>query len=374
MRTEHSSNGPSLGGSAVASSESSDSMRIAVVAPPWLAVPPRTYGGTETVLDVLCRGLEDRGHEVLLICSGDSECPVELRSTYPISIGTEKMEAQSELAHSVFAYESAADWSADVIHDHTLTGPWVGATIARAPVITTNHGPFTGRLSQSFDLLAELMPIVAISASQARSAGPAGVATVILHGLDLAPIAVNAGPGEHALFIGRMSPDKGVHLAIDTARRADIPLVIAAKMREPEEHRYFKEMVEPRLGHDIEFVGEVTRSQQAELFARSTCLLNPLQWEEPFGLVAIEALAAGVPVVATPRGAMPEIVIDGTTGFLRSSVEQLAKAVTQVGSLDRTRCRRDMEERFSMSRMARDHERLYRRVLSTHRSDLSPVS
>jgi glycosyltransferase involved in cell wall biosynthesis len=164
-----------------------------------------------------------------------------------------------------------------------------------------------------------------------------------------------------------MSPDKGVHLAIDVARRAEVPLVIAAKMREPDERRYYDAFVAPRLGEDVEFVGEIDRSQRSALLASATCLLNPLQWDEPFGLVAIEALAAGVPVVATPRGAMPEIVIDGTTGYLGDTIDELASAVTRAPMIDRKRCRQDMEERFSMARMALDHERFYRGVIASHR-------
>ena len=344
-------------------------LRIAIVAPPWIPVPPPTYGGTEAALDVLCRGLSDRGHEVMLICSGDSECPVERRSIFPTALGTEHARVNSEIVHTVFAYDAARSWSADVIHDHTLAGPWVGAALSEVPVVVTNHGPFTGELSSVFRCLASCLPIIGISAAQAQAAGPAGVATIIHHGLDLSQIEFSAGPGDYALFVGRMSPDKGVHVAIDIARRADVPLVIAAKMREANEREYYDAMVRPLLGPDVEYVGEVNRTEQAALHARATCLINPLRWNEPFGLVAIEALAAGVPVVATPRGAMPEIVVDGTTGFLGSDVEQLARAVDTVGSLDRIECRRDVEARFSMARMARDHERFYRGVLTAHRTN-----
>ncbi len=343
-------------------------LRIAIVAPPWLPVPPPSYGGTEAVLDALCRGLAERGHEVLLICAGDSTCPVERVNVGPASLGTEQMHTHTDLAHAVFAHEAANAWSADLVHDHTLTGPWVGEAISSAPVVVTNHGPFAGDLRIAFDRLARLMPVVAISAAQARTAGPTGVAAVIHHGLDLTQLHANHGPGEHALFVGRMSPDKGVHLAIDVARRAEVPLVIAAKMREPDERRYYDAFVAPRLGEDVEFVGEIDRSQRSALLASATCLLNPLQWDEPFGLVAIEALAAGVPVVATPRGAMPEIVIDGTTGYLGDTIDELASAVTRAPMIDRKRCRQDMEERFSMARMALDHERFYRGVIASHRT------
>ncbi len=344
-------------------------LRIAIVAPPWIPVPPPNYGGTEAVLDVLCRGLSDRGHEVLLVCTGESECPVDRRSIHSTALGTEHARVNSEVAHAVFAYDAARSWSADVIHDHTLAGPWVGAALSEVPVVVTNHGPFAGELSSVFRCLSSCLPIIAISTAQARAAGPGGVATIIHHGLDVSQVEFSAGPGDHALFVGRMSPDKGVHVAIDIARRAGVPLVIAAKMREASEREYFESMVRPLLGPGVEYVGEVTRHEHAALHAGATCLINPLQWNEPFGLVAIEALAAGVPVVATPRGAMPEIVINGRTGFLETDVEQLAQAVTAVSSLDRAECRRDVEARFSMARMARDHERFYRGVLAAHRTN-----
>jgi glycosyltransferase involved in cell wall biosynthesis len=187
------------------------------------------------------------------------------------------------------------------------------------------------------------------------------IAAVIPHGLDLTGFRLGAGGG-YVAFLGRMHPGKGVSTAIRVARAAGLPLRIAAKMREPTERAYFQAEVEPLLGGDVEYVGEIAADEKSAFLGGATCLLNPLAWPEPFGLVMVEALASGTPVVATPCGAAPEIVDHGVTGFLAGSVVDLAAAVRRVGELDRGACRRAAEERFSAERMVRDHLALYGRA------------
>jgi glycosyltransferase involved in cell wall biosynthesis len=194
------------------------------------------------------------------------------------------------------------------------------------------------------------------------------VAAVIHHGVDVERFPVGDGSGGYALFLGRMSPDKAAHVAARVAREAGMPLRIAAKMREPAERAYFDAEVAPLLGGDVEYVGEVGGREKLELLADAACLLNPVAWPEPFGMVMIEALACGTPVVATPCGSVPEIVCDGITGFVRSSEAELIEALGQVGELDRAWCRRDAEARFSTQRMVADHVALYRQAVATHQS------
>lgn len=334
-------------------------MRIAVVAPPWLPVPPIGYGGTELVLDTLCRGLAAAGHDVLLYATGDSTCPVERAWSYTDHLGTVAVSPVAELRHVMEAYEAAAAWGADVIHDHTITGPvWAGLH-SQVPVVTTNHGPFNADLGAVYRRVGPHVPIIAISHHQASTAGDIPVRAVIHHGLDLNGVEAGTGAGRYAAFLGRMNPDKGIDRAIRVARRAGMPLLIGAKMREPAEREYFDRVVRPLLGGDVDYVGEVAGEEKHRLLADAVCLLNPIAWPEPFGMVMIEALARGTPVVGTPMGAAPEIVDDGRTGYLRSDDDGLAQALVDTAHVDRLACRRAAETRFSMERMAADHGAVY---------------
>ncbi len=186
---------------------------------------------------------------------------------------------------------------------------------------------------------------------------------MIHHGVDVAGFSVGDGAGGYAVFLGRMSPDKGVHTAIAVARSAGVPLRIACKMQEPAELAYSRAVIEPQLGGDIEYVGEVGGQDKLALLGGARCLLKPIAWPEPFGMVMIEALACGTPVVATPVGAVGEIVDDGITGFVRAAPAELALAVLAAGDLDRPACRRTVVQRFSIARMAEHHVRLYRSVV-----------
>jgi glycosyltransferase involved in cell wall biosynthesis len=339
-------------------------MRIALVASPWVPVPPPAYGGTEAVLDTLAQGLQAAGHDVLLYATGDSTCPVTTAWTYDTARGIGAGGGCAvELRHVIDAYDAARAWGADVVHDHTLVGPVYAERFDGLTVVTTNHGPFDAELAAMYRTVADWVAVVAISHHQASTAPGIPIAAVIHHGLDLARFPAGAGDGGYALFLGRMNPDKGVHTAARVARAAGVPLRIAAKMREPAERDYFAQRVRPLLGGDIEYVGEVGGVDKLELLAGAACLLNPIAWPEPFGMVMIEALACGTPVVATPCGAAPEIVDDGITGYLRRGEDALSAVVAQAPGLDRDACRQAVKERFSATRMVEDHLALYDRAL-----------
>jgi glycosyltransferase involved in cell wall biosynthesis len=348
-------------------------LRIGLVAPPWLPVPPPDYGGTELVVDLLARGLTAAGCEVVLFSTGDATCPVETRWLFRRSLGTAP-DRDAEVAQVTAAYAQLGD--VDLIHDHTVEGPSAWAHHPPAvPVVTTMHGMVTPTLRQRYAAAAGRgVAVVAISAEQRRRARPVPVAATIHHGVDPARFPVGRGDGGYLLFLGRMSPDKGAHRAIAVARRAGRPLVLAAKMREPEEHRYFHERVEPLLGPDTVFVGEVGGAAKLALIGGAEALVNPIRWPEPFGLVMIEALACGTPVLAFPEGAAPEIVEDGLTGFLCRDVDQMVERLGQVSALDRQRCRARVESHFSVDRVIDDHLALYQRLLATQgRTDPPPV-
>ncbi len=205
-------------------------MRIAIIAPPWVPVPPPAYGGTEAVLDTLARGLQAMGHDVLLFTTGDSTCPVETTWVLPEAAGIGVAGAVVELRHVIHGYDAAQAWGADVVHDHTTAGPFYGSRFA-LPVVTTNHGPFEGELGELYAALADEVPIIAISRHQASTAGTTPIAAVIHHGVDVEAFPVGAGDGGYAAFLGRMTPEKGVHVAAHLAHAAGIPLKIAAKLQ-----------------------------------------------------------------------------------------------------------------------------------------------
>jgi len=344
-------------------------VRVAIIAPPWLPVPPTGYGGTEMVLDSLARGLDAAGHDVLLFTTGDSTCPVPRAFVFERALGVGTLGAAGELRHVITAYQLLGEY--DVVHDHTLVGTVYADRMPWLPVVTTNHGPFDSDLTALYRTVSQRVPVIAISHHQAATAHGVNLAGVIHHGLDCDRYRPGDGSGGYALFLGRMSPDKGVHVAVEAARAVGMPLLIAAKMREKAEQDYFEDRVSPLLGRDVEYLGEVDQTDKLRLLGEAACLLNPISWPEPFGMVMIEALASGTPVVATPAGAAPEIVTPGVTGFLAADPAGIEEALGKIGTIDRTACRREAEQRFSAERMVADHVRVYEQVIGQRRRAVS---
>ncbi len=331
-------------------------MRIGLVAGPWIPVPPVTYGGTERVVDTLARGFARAGHEVLLAASSDSQSPVprvpQMQTSDPAELGF----TISELSHVVRAYEGLGD--VDIIHDHTLAGPLYRYGPPGVPVVTTIHGPLTSSAKDVYRAIGRSTSIIAISRDQASQASGVPVRRVIHHGIDLSTVPVGTGQGGYVCFVGRMCPDKGVLEAIRIARQAGVPLRIAAKVREPEEILYFEEVIKPILGPNEDFAGEVDDAEKYRLMGEALAFLNPIQWSEPFGLVMIEALSTGTPVLGTPLGAAPEIVSHGITGFL-AATNNLASLIPAAAGLSREQCRARAEQQFSAERMVADHLSLF---------------
>ena len=342
-------------------------MRVGLIAPPWLCVPPRGYGGTELVIDRLARGLQAAGHDVRLAAPLGSTCPVPLVEGLapPASGGSAGEHVMLELRQAIRAYDALQD--VDVIHDHTVAGPLVPRRPLRTPVVTTNHGTFVCGLGDVYRRVAAEVPVVAISRHQASLAGEIPIRRVIHHGIDTDAIPVGDGRGGYAAFLGRMSPDKGAREAIVLAREAGVPLKLAAKMNEDGERRYFKDCVEPLLGADAEYVGEVDAAEKYALLGGAIALLNPIQWAEPFGLVMIEALACGTPVVATTAGSAPELIDDGVTGYTRRNLADLPEALLAAPALSRRTCRDVAATRFSVRAMTDAHVSLYAELVAEHR-------
>ncbi len=337
-------------------------MRIGILAPPWVAVPPNAYGGTENLLAWLAEGLRDAGHDVLLFATTDSTCEVQLAATQA-SMPLENIgRIPAELRQVVDGYCALRE--CDVIHDHTLVGPLVRVADAHRwpPICTTAHGPFVEMLNSYYRCIAEATALIAISHHQASTA-PCPVAAVIHHGLPVADVSWNEHPGKYLAFLGRMCEDKGPHRAIEIAQRVGLPLLIAAKMRDPEEVAYFEALVKPKLGTDVSYIGELDAKDKMNLLQDAYALLNPIAWPEPFGLVMIESLACGTPVVTAPFGAAPEIIDDGVTGFLCDDIDEYVAATAKVETLSRKACRMAVEERFGIERVAADHVRLYESMI-----------
>jgi len=340
-------------------------MRIALIAPPWTPIPPPLYGGIELVVDQTARGLVAAGHDVTLFATGDSTCPVPLKWSLAQAEGMRIGMAVPELRHVIHAYEELADH--DVVHDHTMMGPFYSEHYPGLPVVTTIHGPFNEELKDLYRHLGPRVPIICISHAQRRAAPEVPVARVIHHGLDASAFEFGDGAGdeegEYFVFLGRMSPDKGAHRAIEVARKAGVRVLMAAKMREPWERTYFDESVAPLLGPDAVYLGEVPHERKLELLAGARALLFPIRWNEPFGMVMLESMACGTPVIAFPEGAAPEVVEDGHTGFLCEDESEMVDALGRVGELQREDCRASVEGYFSTRRMVAEHVELYEELV-----------
>ncbi len=339
-------------------------MRVGLIAPAWLPIPAPAYGGTETVVDTLARGLRAAGHEVLLVCHPDSTCDVPRASVVPAADTVRMGRASIELEHAIGAYELVQ--GCDVVHDHTLAGPLYSARFPDLPVVATNHMPFTRTMTAIFGAAVPRVGLIAISHSHAAST-TLPIAGVVHHGVDLREFPEGAGDGGYVAVLSRMTPEKGIHRAIAIARAAGVQLQIAAKMREPHERAYFDEFVRPHLGDDVVYLGELGAAEKRSLLAGAAALLNPISWPEPFGMAMVEAMACGTPVVGCPQGATPEIVVDGVTGYLSDDDDELAAGVRALRLIERGACRQRIAEFFSVERMVEGHLRVYeqRRRLRT---------
>lgn len=340
-------------------------MRIAVVAPPWAPIPPPLYGGIELIVDQLATGLVAAGHDVTLFATGDSTSSVPIDWILPEAEGMRIGMAVPEMRHIIHSYRSIADF--DVVHDHTVLGPFYAERFPGIKVATTIHGPFNEELTDLYGALAGRVPIICISNSQRRAAPDLPIARVIHHGIDPSAFTFGNGDGdddgEYLLFLGRMSPDKGAHRAVEAAKKAGVRLLLAAKMREPWERRYFEEYVEPFMGDTAIYLGEVPHERKLELLRGARALLFPIRWQEPFGLVMLEAFASGTPVIAFPEGAAPEVIEHGRTGYLCNDEIDMADAVAKLDEIDRDACRQAVEGYFSVGRMVEEHIELYEELI-----------
>ena len=352
-------------------------MRIAQIAPLFESVPPRLYGGTERVVSYLTEELIRQGHQVTLFASGDSITSAELVPCTSRALRLDP-DVRDPIPHHTLMLDKVRERAADfdILHFHIdyLHFPLFRSKAART--VTTLHGrqdladhmPFYRRFSE--------MPLISISNAQRTPLSSANFVGTVHHGLPLDLHKPSGRPaGGYLAFLGRISPEKRPDRAIAIARAAGLPLKIAAKVDKVDE-AYFREVIAPLLqGADVEFVGEINESAKTEFLGRAAGLLFPIDWPEPFGLVMIEAMACGTPVLAFRCGSVPEIVEDRLTGRIVSSTEEAGQAVPELLALDRNAVRTRFEQRFSSRRMASDYVKIYRSVLPRHASSeiqLSP--
>lgn len=337
-------------------------MRIALVSTPFVAVPPPAYGGTELVVHALASALSRAGHEVVVYATGDSRGP-EIRAFFETAVWPP--DPYLELLHCQFAARDVAAGRFDVVHVHSPAA-LAFAEEMNAPVVYTLHHVRDPQLSRYY-AHAPAVIRVAISARQAALEEPPPD-HVVHHGLepDLYRAPPPAGDGGYAFFLGRLSWCKGPELAIEAARVAGVPLVVAGRPHSDDGPEGWEETVLlPALRQPhVRWIREADLSTKRRLFARARALLVPIRWEEPFGLVMIESMMAGCPVIAYPRGAAPEVVEEGVTGALVESVAEMASALRRVRRLDRAACRARGLERFSSDRMARDYLGVYRAAIA----------
>ena len=344
-----------------------NSPKVALVSPLWEAVPPKLYGGTERVIGYLAQALVELGHDVTLFASGDASTPAKLVAARDQAIRLDANPLKSDVAaHLSMLHEVRRRADAfDVIHFHTdlLHFPFFEGLAGRT--LTTVHGRLDLKdLPEAYRRWPDY-PLVSISNSQRAPLRSANWMATVPHGLPKDLYRFTATPsGRHLAFLGRISPEKRPDRAIAIARRAGIPLKIAAKV-DPADAAYFQEVIKPLLkGPLIEFVGEINDNEKSELLGDAIALLFPIEWPEPFGLVMIEAMACGTPVIATDCGSVSEIVEDGVTGCIVSSESAAIAAIECAAGLNRFRIRHEFERRFSSIAMANNYLRLYRQLAS----------
>ena len=337
-------------------------MRIALIAPPFISVPPARYGGTELFIAQLAVGLQARGVDVVVYTNGESKVPVERRWLYEKAqwpIQGEIHDNVKDLNHSSWAMREAAHDS-DLIHVNTLPALVLGRFVAQ-PMVYTMHHPHIEGLSAVFADFPQTQ-YVTISDFQRQLEKLPRIAT-IHHGLDFEKYQLGSGKRDYLTFIGRIAPVKGPDTAIEVAKKAGIPLKLAGEVQ-PMFREYFEKQIKPEIdGKFIEYVGEVDLAEKNELLGGARALLFPISWNEPFGLVMIEAMACGAPVLALAGGSVPEIVRDGVSGYLCNSVDDMAARARQL-AFPPEQVRAYAEEHFSVERMVTEYQRLYERLLA----------
>jgi len=340
-------------------------MKILQIAPLWERVPPPGYGGTEAVASALTDGLVQMGHEVVLSASGDSQTLAQLHSVYPRSLRTAEGLRDGTPYDWVHAAEAVAlSREFDIVHNHAGEPVMALARFTDVPMLTTMHcliTPDTRFVWGHYDGYYNT-----VSRAQAKTVPPMErprYAGAVYNAIDVASFTFSDKKDDYLLCLNRIAPEKGTHLAIEAARKAARKLIIAGKV-DRADREYYEASVKPLIdGRQIVFLGEADHVTKRELYAKAACVLMPICWEEPFGLVLVEAMASGTPVIAFPRGAAPELVLDGETGFLVPDVDAMVEAIGRIDTIDPVRCRSHVASNFDVPVMVACYLRVYGQIL-----------
>ncbi|MCC5600493.1 glycosyltransferase family 4 protein [Nostoc favosum] len=341
-------------------------MRIAQVAPLWERVPPPAYGGIELVVGLLTDELVRRGHEVTLFASGDSISLAKLVSVHPRALRldrTIKDYSVYEMLNLASVYERAEEF--DIIHSHIGCGALSYANLVTTPTVHTLHGIFTSDNEKMFSF-GKKQPYVSISDSQREPRLGLNCIATVYNGIDVSSYNFHAQPEDppYLAFLGRMSPEKGGHLAIEIAKQAGWRLKMAGKI-DAVDAEYFEKEIKPHIdGKQIEYLGEANHAQKNALMGGAVATLFPITWREPFGLVMVESMASGTPVIAMKLGSTEEVISHGKTGFLCNDIQECISAIDRVIELDRYACRQYVEDCFSVEQMTDGYEAVYQQIIA----------
>lgn len=341
-------------------------MRIAQIAPLWERVPPPAYGGTELVVSLLTDELVRRGHEVTLFASGDSITLAKLESVHPRALRLDpnvKEFGIYEMLQLGRVYEQASEF--DIIHSHMGCAALPYVNLVKTPTVHTLHGIFTADNEKMFTY-AKKQPYVSISNTQREPRLGLNCVATVYNGIDVDSYQFYPQPDEppYLAFLGRISPEKGTHHAIEIAKQVGLPLKIAGKV-DVVDAEYYENEIKPHIdGKQIQYLGEANHAQKNELMGRAIATLFPITWREPFGLVMVESMASGTPVIATKLGSTTEVIADGKTGFLCNSVAECVSAVRRVEEINRNDCRKHVVNRFSVQKMTDGYEAVYQQILA----------
>ncbi|MBA3418980.1 MAG: glycosyltransferase family 4 protein [Geodermatophilaceae bacterium] len=340
-------------------------MKIGVIASIAHRLPPANYGPWEQIASTLTEGFVARGHDVTLFATANSATSARLHGTAPFGYEEEEEGADAkvfEALHNAAAFERAAEF--DVLANHFDFMPLTYSRLVSTPMVTTIHGFSSPQIVPVYRAYQDIARYVAISDADRHP--DLRYEATIHHGVDTTQFTFVPAPGEYLLFLGRIHPDKGTHLAIEVAKQAGLPLIIAGVIQD---EAYFRDAVQPHVdGVDVSYLGPVGPAERDALLGGARGLLHLIAFAEPFGLSVVEALATGTPVIATPLGSMPEVLRHASTGFLVPDVAAAVSAVAQLGTLDRRVCRREATSRFSADRMIDEYLALFGRILATSTS------
>ncbi len=362
-------------------------MKIAQIAPPWITVPPQYYGGTENVIYNLVEELIGLGHDVTLFAPQDAHTSARHISFIPKALLNEGVPWQANMKAYYHLYKSLEytfEHNFDIVHNHLSSSADMyifplTATLTK-PHVTTLHGHFPfdrtpdswiGDADNYFMDWAQNVPLVASSESaRMQVAYPTQFVGTVHNGIQIHNYTSTCtDKGDYFVWLGRFAPEKGAHLAIEAARQAEVPLILVGvrEQQDQDSMQYYRYMIEPYIdGEQIRYIGPINMSQKVDILSRARALLNPVEWEEPFGMIQIEAMAAGCPVIAFARGAAPEIVAHGQTGFLACNIQDMVHYIARIDEIDRNRVREYATHHFSARTMAENYLRIYTKVITTH--------